>query len=62
MANRVKLASERRKLALRGALLSNRARIAELQSKNKTLQEELRQYRKKPAGTSVPPLRHVKVS
>lgn len=62
MANRVRLASERRKLALRGALLSNRARIAELQQKNKQLQGELAQYRKKPSVASVPGIRTVKVS
>lgn len=47
MARRLNLAADRRKLALRGRLLQNRARIAELQTANKQLRVELQDFRRK---------------
>jgi hypothetical protein len=41
------LASARRKLALRGQLLQNRARIGDLQLRNKQLRAELTQHQPK---------------
>ncbi len=42
MANKLKLAHERRKLALRAMIMNNRAKVAELQEKSKRAREELR--------------------
>ncbi len=45
MANKLKLASERRKLALRGLILQNRSRVAQLQEQTKRAREELSSMR-----------------
>lgn len=54
MANRLSLASERRKLALRATILNNRQRVAQLQDQTKRAREELSQYRTKRASSAVP--------
>jgi len=41
MANKLKLASERRKLSLRAVVLQNRSRVAQLQEQTKRAREEL---------------------
>ena len=41
MANRLKLAHERRKVALRGALLTSRAKVANEQDRQRRLRDEL---------------------
>lgn len=56
MANKVKLASERRKLALRGVILQNRARIASLQEQTRRAREELKTYAGRRKDNSVTPL------
>lgn len=52
MANRLSLASERRKLALRATILNNRQRVAQLQEQTRRAREELSQYRTKRSGGS----------
>jgi hypothetical protein len=44
VANKLKLASERRKLALRALILNNRQRVATLQDQTKRARDELRAY------------------
>lgn len=62
MANKLKLAHERRKLQLRGRLLQNRANIANMQEQNKRIREELGTLRApKKTGSVIPGLRTVKV-
>lgn len=42
MANKLQMAHERRKLALRSVVLGNRARIAQLQDQTKRARDELK--------------------
>lgn len=44
-SSKLKLASERRKLALRAVILNNRQKIASMQEQNKRAREELKTYR-----------------
>jgi len=53
-SNKLRLASERRKLALRAQVLNNRQRIAQLQEQTKRARDELATFKKSrsaaPAG------------
>jgi hypothetical protein len=55
------VALQRRKLALRGALLSNRARIQDLRVRNAQIRAELQQHapRRRPEGGTVTGIRKV---
>lgn len=44
-SSRLKLASERRKLALRALILNNRQKVATLQEQTKRARDELKQHR-----------------
>jgi hypothetical protein len=55
MANKLQMAHERRKLALRSVVLGNRARVAQLQEQTKRARDELKTMspRKGAAGGSL---------
>jgi hypothetical protein len=58
MANKLQLAHERRKIALKGAILSGRAQVASLQERIKRHREELKSMQPKKgsgAGPGGPP-------
>lgn len=63
MANKLQMAHERRKLALRSVVLGNRARIAQLQDQTKRAREELRSMspRRGGAGSVAAALRTVSI-
>lgn len=63
MADKLKMAHERRKLNLRGRRLQNRARIAQLQEDNRRIQDELRAMApsRRTSTGSLPPLPRVKL-
>lgn len=61
MANKLKMAHERRKLALRARILGNRAKIAQLQEETKRAREEVRSMAPRKAGLADQALRAVKV-
>jgi len=64
MANKLKLQHERRKVALRGAILTNRAKEAQLKEQTKRFREELKSMSPRKSSTSltaVPGIRTVKV-
>lgn len=52
MANKLAMASERRKLALRAMVLNNRQRVAQLQEQTKRAREELKSMSPRRGGNS----------
>ena len=64
MANKLKLQHERRKVALRGAILTNRAKSAQIAEQTKRFRDELKSMSPKKSSntlTAVPGIRTVKV-
>lgn len=54
MANKLKLATERRKIALKGSILQTRARVATDQERIKRMREELNSMSPRKASASAP--------
>lgn len=54
MANKLKLAHERRKLSLRAVILGNRAKIATLQEQTKRARDELKAMSPRKGGSGGP--------